>query len=94
MAEEKRRHRAIEQARADASKARALAHLRWHQLRILRKEYKSVADFEATLARVLSTIRDRMLALPDHLRELAPEQREAVRREIARMLEACSRAEL
>ncbi len=44
--------------------------MRWYQLRILRKEYRPVADFEATLARVLSMVRDRMLSLPDHLPEL------------------------
>ena len=76
-----------------ASKERALAFLRWHQLRILRKEYRKVEDFEATLARVLGMLRDRMLALPDRL-ELTPAEREAVRREIAATLEACSHAEL
>ncbi len=81
-------------SRAAASKERALAHMRWYQLRILRKEYRPVADFESTLARMLSMIRDRMLSLPDHLPELTGPQREAVRREIRATLEACSRADL
>jgi hypothetical protein len=70
-----------------------LAFVRWHQLRVLRKEYKRVADFEITLSRVLSMIRDRMLSLPDHM-DLTPQQREALRRRIAETLEACSKAEL
>jgi hypothetical protein len=83
-----------ERGRAAASKERALALLRWHQLRVLRREYKSVSAFEATLARMLSMIRDRMLALPDRVPDLSTAQRQALRREIAETLEACSRAEL
>ena len=86
-------HRTTEQAKAEASKARALAHLRWHQLRVLRREFKPVGDFEATLARVLAMIRDRMLALPDRM-NLTAEQRQELRREIAETLTACSKAEL
>jgi hypothetical protein len=83
-----------ERGRAMASKERALAHLRWLQVREKRKELKPVADFEITMARVLSMIRDRMLSLPDHLRDLTPGQREALRNEIAETLTACSNAEL
>ena len=82
-----------ERGRAMASKP-ALAHLRWLQVREKRKELKRVADFEITLARVLSAIRDRMLALPDHLQDLTAAQRETLRKEIARTLEACANAEL
>ena len=82
-----------EQGRAEASKARALAHVRWHQLRVLRKEYKRVSDFEVTMARTLAMIRDRMLSLPDHM-DLTSAQRETLRRRIAETLEACSKAEL
>ena len=83
-----------ERGRALASKERALAHLRWYQLRILRKEYRPVADFEATLGSHVSMIRDRLFRMPDHLPELTGTQREAVRRAIRETLEACSRAEL
>jgi hypothetical protein len=83
-----------DRSRAAASKERALAHLRWLQVREKRKELKRVADFEITLARVLSMIRDRMLALPDHLRDLTPPQRETLRKEIGETLTACSNVEL
>jgi hypothetical protein len=83
-----------ERSRAAASKERALAHLRWLQVREKRKELKPVADFEVTMARVLSMIRDRMLSLPDHLRDLTAGQRETLRKEIADTLTACSNVEL
>ena len=86
-------HRTTEQAKAETSKARALAFLRWHQLRVLRREYRQVVDFETTLSRILSMIRDRLLATPDRL-NLTPEQRNELRKELAATLEACSKAEL
>ena len=83
-----------ERGRAQASKERALALLRWHQLREKRKELRPVADFELTMATMLAMLRDRLLALPDRLPELTPPQRDSLRREIAQTLEACSNAEL
>ncbi len=77
-----------------ASKERALAHLRWLQVREKRKELKRVADFEITLARVLSMIRDRMLSLPDHLQDLTETQRQTLRVKIGETLRDCSNAEL
>ena len=74
-----------ERGKALASKERALAHLRWHQLRILRREYKPVADFETTVTA--------MLALPDRL-NLTAEQRNELRKELAAMLQACAKTEL
>ena len=85
--------RSTERSRAETSKAKALALLRWHQLRILRREYKPVAAFEVTVAAMLAMIRDRLLSVPDHL-NLTPEQRNELRRELAATLEACSKAEL
>jgi len=90
---EKRGRPSTDRSRAAASKERALAHLRWLQVREKRRELKRVVDFEVTLARSLATIRDRMLSLPDHL-DLLPARRETVRREIADTLRACSDAEL
>ena len=77
-----------------ASKERALAHLRWLQVREKRKELKRVADFEITLARILSMIRDRMLSLPDHLQDLTESQRQTLRVKIGETLRDCSNAEL
>jgi hypothetical protein len=91
---EKRGRPSTARSRAAASKERALAFLRWHQLRERRKELRPVRDFEATLARALSMIRDRMLALPDRVTELTPAQRDALRREISATLDACSNANL
>jgi hypothetical protein len=71
-----------------------MAMLRWMQVRTMRREWKRVVDFEATVARMLSMIRDRLLAVPDRMQELSPGQREALRREIASALEDCSHAEL
>jgi hypothetical protein len=83
-----------ERGHAMASKERALAHLRWLQVREKRKELKRVVDFEVTLARILSMIRDRMLSLPDHLQDLTESQRAALRVKIADTLRDCSNAEL
>ncbi len=77
-----------------ASKERALAHLRWLQVREKRKELKRVGDFEITLARILSMIRDRMLSLPDHLQDLTETQRATLRVKIGETLRDCSNAEL
>ncbi len=60
----------------------------------MRGELKPVADFEITLARVLSMIRDRMLSLPDHLPDLTESQRAALRVKIGETLRDCSNAEL
>jgi hypothetical protein len=62
-------------------------------VRQLRREWKPVSDFEATLAQVLGMIRDRFMALPDHM-DMTPQQREVLRRRIAETLEACAGAEL
>ena len=91
---EKRGRPSTERSRAAASKERALAHLRWLQVREKRKELRPVRDFDATLARVLAMIRDRMLALPDRVADLTDAQRNALRREIAETLIACSNADL
>jgi hypothetical protein len=91
---EKRGRPSTERSRAAASKERALAHLRWLQVREKRKELKRVVDFEATLARVLAMIRDRLLSLPDRLPELSLPQRESMHRDIAETLEACSRVDI
>jgi hypothetical protein len=45
------------------------------------------------MAASLAVIRDRLLAIPDRLATLTPEQRAALRQEIADALEAWSRAE-
>jgi hypothetical protein len=82
-----------DRGRAAASKERALAHLRWGQLRVLRREWKPVSDFEATLAQVLAMLRDRFMALPDHM-DMTPQQREMLRQRIAETLQACSEAEV
>ncbi|MGA7238573.1 MAG: hypothetical protein WBY44_23025 [Bryobacteraceae bacterium] len=91
---EKKGRPSTDRSRAAASKERALAHLRWLQVREKRRELKRVVDFEVTLARVLGMIRDRMLALPDRLQDLTPRQRDTLRDEIAVTLRACSDAEL
>jgi hypothetical protein len=71
-----------QRGKAETSKAKALALLRWHQLRVLRREYRRVADFEVTLTRALAMVRDRLLGVPDRL-DLTPAQRQTLRREIA-----------
>ena len=91
---EKRGRPSTDRSRAAASKERALAHLRWLQVREKRKELKRAVDVEVTIARILAMIRDRMLSLPDHMQELSDSQREALRREIANTLTACSNADL
>lgn len=91
---EKRGRPSTERSRAAASKERALAHLRWLQVREKRKELRPVRDFEATFARALAMIRDRMLALPDRVADLTDTQRNALRREIADTLIACTNADL
>jgi hypothetical protein len=73
-------------------RARALALLRWYQVREKRREWNRVVD--ATLAAALSVIRDRLLAIPTRLSDLTPQQRETLQREIADALEAWSRAEV
>ena len=80
--------------RAEASRVRAIAHLRWLQVREKRKELRPVKDFEATMARMLAMLRDRFMAVADRLPELTPAQRDAVRREISATLDACSHADL
>jgi hypothetical protein len=57
-----------------------------------RREWNRVVD--AGMAAALAVIRDRLLAIPDRLATLTPEQRAALRKEIADALEAWSRAEL
>jgi hypothetical protein len=91
---EKRGRPSTERSRAAASKERALAHLRWLQVREKRKELKRTIDVEATIARMLAMIRDRMLGLPDGVPELSESQREVLRREISQTLTACSNADL
>ena len=81
-------------SKAEASKERALATLRWLQVREKRKELKPVVDFEVTLARALAMIRDRMLSLPDHQLSLTVLQRQELRKAITETLEACSHADL
>ena len=49
---------------------------------------------DAGLAAALSVIRDRLLAIPERLGTLTPEQRQALRQEITEALEAWSHAEL
>jgi hypothetical protein len=83
-----------ERGRAEASKERALAHLRWLQVREKRRELIRMADAEATLGRVLAMVRDRMLSLPDHISQLTSIDRETLRRAIAKTLEECADAEL
>jgi hypothetical protein len=79
-------------SRAAANKERALAFKHWLTLRKMRGELKPVADFEITLARVLSMIRDRMLSLPDHLPDLTETQRQTLRVKIGETLRDCSNA--
>jgi hypothetical protein len=59
-----------------------------------RRELIRVADAEATLSRVLATIRDRMLSLPDHLTTVTSIDRETLRRAITKILDECADAEL
>jgi len=95
MAEKKKVGRpSTPRSRAAASRERALAHLRWLQVRQMRRELVRRVDVEATISRMLGMIRDRMLALPDHMPELGHAAREALRKRIAATLEACSKAEL
>jgi hypothetical protein len=79
-------------AHAHAVKERALAGLRLMQLREKRREWRRVVD--AGMAAALAVIRDRLLAIPDRLNSLTPEQRHALGRELADALEAWSHADL
>jgi hypothetical protein len=79
-------------AHAHAVKERALAGLRLMQLREKRREWRRVVD--AGMGAALSVIRDRLLAIPDRLTSLTPEQRHALRQEILDALEAWSHADL
>jgi hypothetical protein len=76
---------------AHAVKERALAGLRLMQLREKRREWRRVVD--AGMAAALSVIRDRLLAIPDRLNSLTPDQRAALRNELTDALEAWSHAE-
>ena len=49
---------------------------------------------DAALSGALAVIRDRLLAIPDRLSALTPEQRQVLREEIHAALEAWSRAEV
>jgi hypothetical protein len=89
---DKRGRPTTEIGRAQAAKERALAGLRLMQLREKRREWRRVVD--AGMAAALAVIRDRLLAIPDRLNSLTPEQRGALRQEIADALEAWSHADL
>jgi hypothetical protein len=77
---------------AHATKERMLAGLRAMQLRQARKDWRKVVD--AGMGAALAVIRDRLLAIPDRLATLTPEQRAVLRQEITEALEAWSHAEI
>ena len=77
-------------AKAHAVKERALAGLRLIQLREKRRDWRRVVD--AGMAGALGMIRDRLLAIPDRMSSLSPEQRETLKNELVDALEAWSRA--
>ena len=79
-------------AHAHAIKERALAGLRLLQLREKRKEWRKIVD--AGMAAALALTRDRLLAIPDRMASLIPEQRNILRQELTDALEAWSHAEL
>jgi hypothetical protein len=89
-----REKQAVPQLRSAARKPRtnALAGLRLIQLRESRREWNRVID--AGMAGALAVIRDRLLAIPDRLATLTPDQRGALRREVTEPLEAWSPAEV
>jgi hypothetical protein len=78
-------------AHAHAVKERALAGLRLIQLREKRRDWRRVVD--AGMAGALALTRDRLLAIPDRLSSLTPEQRRVLRDELIGALEAWSHAE-
>jgi hypothetical protein len=78
--------------KAHSSKERALAGLRLLQLREKRRDWRRVVD--AGMAGALALTRDRLLAIPDRLNSLTPEQRAALRDELTAALEAWSRMEV
>jgi hypothetical protein len=89
---EKRGRPATELGRAQASRVRALALLRWIQVREKRREWNRIVD--AGMAAALALTRDRLLAIPDRISTLTSEERQTLRNELTDALEAWSHAEL